>query len=81
MEGAQLCIPVATTLPIKAWEVLLVLSGSGTRDLPISLKHSLLFTSGMQLPGGLWTTCNNTCPVLGCAKLFVPYGITTGLQV
>lgn len=44
MEGAQLCIPAATTVPMRAWEVPLVLSQSETQDLPISLKHSLLFT-------------------------------------
>lgn len=79
--GAQFCIPAATTLPTKAWQVPLVLSQSETQDLPISLTHSLLFTSGMHVPRGLWTTCNNTCPVPGCAKLFVPCGIIMGLQV
>lgn len=79
--GAQLCIPVATTLPTKAWQLPLVLSPSETQALPISLTHSLLFTSGMHLPRGLWTACSNTCPVPGCAKLFVPCGITMGLQV
>lgn len=71
-EGAQLCIPVPTALPFRAWEALLVLSQSGTPDLPMSLTHSLLFTRGTHLPRGLWTACTNTCPVLGSAKLFVP---------
>lgn len=57
-----------TTLPSMCFLRLLQAS---LRTFPFPLSNAFCLPVGMQLPRGLWTTCDNIHPVLGRAKLFV----------